>query len=397
MIDTLNEYLDFLKKIEEDKVSKPELANYIEEELYPALIFEEKHLNELYTIHEILDYFEKEISTYSEQEVRKTIKEYEIKLGRKLKGKDKIKIEQSAKEVLHLIIEEYKNINLFEKQDEIIKDWLNDALKELQRAKILYKCLEKDPDGYIQHLGMAVEKMMKAYGMILGIIEEKKLIEKIGHTSSKIYTLLIDRIRKSPNKEKILQLINFNSQKFEYVVKILEKPSERLGTEDIVLLDMFIPSAIEFYEFLKSFLSPSGIDESKKIFIGNIIFFAYTLPFISVLFSYLYNLRYPDTRKEKHINYLEMNITKNFEKIASILETFIKNSINMLNAVTLKYFPLHNSIEKHLKPIKDIKSDDRKLKTIKKAINDIKRDKEVRILLDRVKAHPKFKNWLKSP
>lgn len=371
----LEEYIKFLKK----KNLSPELISFLDRNLLPSLLFEQRFFNQLYKQSEILELLKEEVSSFSLKDLKKLVP----KLPPEFYTESNVSL---AKNLFLLVLEAYKNAKLELKKEnrEIIKEWIEDARKDLERAKDSHK--NNDIGEYLFHLEQSVEKSVKALGMLYGLYSESELQKELGHKISRIYSLLLEPILTFVDNQFDHTFLFIEKESLKKANNILENPSKHLSFDELRELDGSLLNIRQCNQEIKKLVRHIK-NKTIETYMTNVITFVLSILFLSVLTPTLYNIRYPDVRRKLR-NYYELKIVRSTE-IFSDVEDFINTIERILNGEALRYFPLEEAVKKHLKSIRGLNSK-KKLETIESVLNKIQSDTKIQKLLEKMKAHPEF-------
>lgn len=221
----------------------------------------------------------------------------------------------------HLLInvEEVINFSNQKIDDEQISYLIRRAKSDIKLANEAYKGMDFNNTIYL--LQQSTEKIVKSYGLFLGIIKDPQ--REIGHEPSKFYLLMLEKswIKKIPD------VINIDSKKSISYLKFLER-----NTKAKLELDASVPFLLKlFNNILKNANKELSKREMKQVLLGmknfngfNLkkflitqIYFSYFICPFAIISSAHQNIpRYSD-------DITELKIISNFPKISRILNNSI--------------------------------------------------------------------------
>jgi len=188
--------------------------------------------------------------------------------------------------------------------------------KDIDRAKDAYK--DGDLNNAVFHLQQSIEKMVKAYGLYLGIIKKEDLI-KIGHNTPEVYLKLLKKswIDKIPEAICIKTNIKKNIMDFESLIRN-KKAQLELDKSTSIFLEHFKKvfklvdkelSKREMNKVLKTVKKMSGID-IKRIYLTQTYFSCLLCPLAIITSIHAVKPRYSE-----EIEYEKLGLIKNFNEI----------------------------------------------------------------------------------
>lgn len=281
---------------------------------------------------------------------------------------------------------------------EIVDAWLNEAIDDIKgarrdlRANAYKKALNR--------LQRAVEVLIKAYALYIGLKTEDELRKDIRHTPIEVYVDLLNQswVVKAKNVFKIKSDVKSSIQYLEKL-KLFNKSPEDI-TKNALEWDTGVPFFLKQYEKinlkLNNAFSKRSINYLLKYCEGNIDakafhkawfgFSALLLP-LSVSTQY-YSSRfvYPDFSRKLDIDYKDTNLIKNLNRICYLLEDnikFLKNSFRQDKKFSYTF--LCETLLYLLPDINHLYSDEEKLKIINKTVESIKSDHYIMQLISKIK------------
>jgi len=204
-----------------------------------------------------------------------------------------------------------------------IRTFISNSKNDLRRANDAFK--DNDPNNTVLHLQQSIEKIVKAYGMYLGIINDPQ--KEVGHNTSKVYIKLL-------GKSWITEI----SDGFDISVDIETriKNIERISADKSAKAELDKSTKIFLKTFKKVFKSVNrklsergmkivlhtvkkdvGID-LKRLYLTQTYFSYFLCPFAFITSIYAVDPRYEDRRK-----YKDLKLIKYFPEIKEELEKAI--------------------------------------------------------------------------
>jgi hypothetical protein len=267
-----------------------------------------------------------EHSTKNLDEQQKDFIVEEIKrITRPLNIRSKI-VEQVVENLISNLPEMIKRVNLSVDIKQIT-DFILLAENDVNRAKDAYR--NNDFNNTIFHLQQSIEKVVKAYGMYLGIIEDPRT--EIGHNTPKVYFELLENTQKLHNIPKIFGIKADIKAVNDFKALIKNKEAEvELDKSVPIILNTFKnvlkqfnnkTTKIEIRNVISEVKNKYGID-IIRVYRSQIFFSFFLCPFSIITSPYAVDPRYSIEQKYKELNLIKCfpDIQRNLERLIAYIK-----------------------------------------------------------------------------
>jgi hypothetical protein len=288
------------------------------------------------------------------------------------------------------------------------QNWLKDAISLIDGSEEYF--IKKDYKNSLRELQRAVETLVKAYSLYMGLKKEEELYKKVGHLSINVYIDLLNEnwitkakdlfklktdIKKSIDTLKTVKppKIKLDNIKDEDVKKLkdeLKKWDQTL----IIFIDKFkkIDYRVE-KKFSKKGISyavnrckwefGTDIKSYYKSFFG---FSGLLFPLAIITQFYQSKFSYTDMSSRLNLKYENLNLIKYYNEIISLLREnieYLKKSYRKPKKAS--YTLLSETLKYKLEPLLLYPENKQKIELINKNIQEIKKDDYIQNLISKIK------------
>jgi hypothetical protein len=277
-----------------------------------------------------------------------------------------------------------------------VEEWLTEADDDIKGAQRDYRAHAYKKA--LNRLQRAVEVLIKAYALYMGLKSEDELRKDIRHTPIEVYIELLKQSWVVETKN-LLRIKSDVNSSIQFLDKIKQnKPTENLGMKASEW-DATVPFFLNQYEkinkkYKELFLRKGirylldycdGSTDTKAYYIAWFGFSALLLPLSASTQFYSSLYTYPDVSRELGIDYKETNLIKNLNRICYLLEENIKLLRTSLKQnKTFSYTLLSETLHYLLPDLTDYYSDEEKLESLIETFGNIKSNNLVNLFSDRI-------------